>query len=346
MKFSYTLGDLVKLLRPRDIAGDTKALITGISSLATAQCGDISFLGNLKYRKELEISQASVVLLPTDYQQKPHANQCFLFFDSPSLALGILCRDIEVKYYPRPRIGIHATAVVDRAASIGKDVSIGPHVVIEAGAEIGDGVTIAAGCYIGHCAKIGSGSILHPSARVMNFCTIGARVILFSGAVIGSDGFGYESVSGVHEKLPQIGNVIIEDDVDVGANTTIDRARFGNTVVGQGTKIDNLVQIAHNVTIGRGCIIVAQTGISGSTTIGNYAIIGGQVGIAGHVAIPDGIMIAGKAAVSSYKPGDGKVLRGNPAMPINEANRIYILMRRLPNLFRRVSDIEDGLKSK
>jgi UDP-3-O-[3-hydroxymyristoyl] glucosamine N-acyltransferase len=344
MRFSYTLEELIKLLGPQARAGDTQAVLTEISSLSMAQPGAITFLGNLKYRKNVENSRASVILLPLNCEQKPKENQCFLFFDNPSFALGILCRAIERKYYPRPPIGIHSTAVIDESVSIGRNVSIGAHVVIEADSQIGDNVTISVGCYLGHQVKVGGESVIHPSVKIMDFCEIGARVNLFPGAVIGSDGFGYETVDGVHEKLPQIGNVVIEDDVDIGANTTIDRARFGSTAIGQGTKIDNLVQIGHNVTIGKGCIIVAQTGISGSTVIGNYVVIGGQVGIAGHVTIPNGIMVAGQSSITAYKHSDGQILRGSPAMPIGQANRIYVLLRRLPNLFSRVSSLEEELR--
>jgi UDP-3-O-[3-hydroxymyristoyl] glucosamine N-acyltransferase len=179
----------------------------------------------------------------------------------------------------------------------------------------------------------------------MDFCEIGARVTLFPGVVIGADGFGYETVNGAHEQIPQMGNVVICDDVDIGANSTIDRARFEHTVVGRGTKIDNLVQIGHNVSIGEGCLIVAQTGISGSTTIGNYVVIGGQVGIAGHIAIPDGVMIAGKSAIPSYRPSEGKLLRGSPAMPMRDANRFYVLRKKIPELFNRVSALEKMVNS-
>jgi UDP-3-O-[3-hydroxymyristoyl] glucosamine N-acyltransferase len=340
MRFSYTLVKLVELLRPKRVVGNTEVEITEVGSLADARSGCVSFLGNMKYRNEVQTTNASVVLLPPSYENEPKDGQCFLFFDNPSLAIGLLCRDIERKCALRPALGIHGTAVVDDTASIGSGVSVGPNVVICPGATISDGVVIMAGCYIGKDAKIGEGSILRPSVVVMDFCEIGKRVTLSPGVVIGADGFGYETVDGVHEKIPQLGNVIIGDDVEIGANATVDRARFSCTKIGRGTKIDNLVQIGHNVTIGDGCIIIAQTGISGSTTIGNHVVIGGQVGIAGHLHIPDGVMIAGKSSVASYK--SGRVLRGNPSMPINEMNRIYVLMRQLPELFARVSSLEKG----
>jgi UDP-3-O-[3-hydroxymyristoyl] glucosamine N-acyltransferase len=343
MEFSYELDELIDLLAPERVIGHTHCPISHIESLTETKQGGISFLGNLKYRKNVEISQASVILLPIGLDMVPKENQCFLLFENPSFALGKLCRDIEKKCCHLPHKGIHPKAIVDTTASIGDNVSIGPNVVIEANASIADNVVIMAGCYIGHSVKIGANGVLHPSVTVMDFCEIGSRVTLFPGVVIGADGFGYETVNGVHEKIPQIGSVIIGDDVDVGSNTTIDRARFSHTKIGKGTKIDNLVQIGHNVIIGNGCLIAAQTGIAGSTTIGDYVVIGGQVGIAGHLNIPDGVMIAGKSSVASYKPKMGKTLRGNPAISINDANLFYVLRQKIPSLFDRVSKLEKSL---
>ncbi|MDR1457437.1 MAG: UDP-3-O-(3-hydroxymyristoyl)glucosamine N-acyltransferase [Puniceicoccales bacterium] len=344
MNFSYALDELIGLLVPKKVIGHTTFPISHIESLAKTKQGGISFLGNPKYKKDVAISQASVILLPLWLDLTPKENQCFLLFDNPSLALGKLCRDIEEKYYHHPDVGTHPKAAVDATVSIGQNVSIGPNVVVEANATISDNVVIMAGCYIGRGVNIGSDSVLHPSVKVMDFCEIGSRVTLFSGTVIGSDGFGYETVDGIHKKVPQIGNVIIGDDVDIGANTTIDRARFNHTKIGKGTKIDNLVQIGHNVIIGNGCLIAAQTGIAGSTTIGNHVVIGGQVGIAGHLNIPDGVMIAGKSSVANYKPKMGKILRGNPTMPIHDANLFYVLRSRIPDLFDRVLKLEESLR--
>jgi UDP-3-O-[3-hydroxymyristoyl] glucosamine N-acyltransferase len=344
MNFSYELDELINLLSPKKVIGSTSFPVSRISSLLEAKQGEVSFLGNSKYKKEVECSQASVILLPIGSTSQPKKNQCFLLFDNPSFALGILCKYIEKKCCRPAIVGIHPSAVIDKTVFIGKNVSIGANVVIEADSSISDNVTIMAGCYVGYNAKIGKGSTLHPSVKVMDFCEIGSRVTLFAGVVIGSDGFGYETISGIHEKIPQIGNVIIGDDVDIGSNTTIDRARFNCTLIGKGTKIDNLVQIGHNVTIGEDCLIAAQTGISGSTTIGNYVVIGGQVGIAGHINIPDGVMIAGKSAVANYKPRMGKILRGDPAMAISDVNHFYALRKKLPDLFSRVSDLEAALK--
>ncbi|MDR1432758.1 MAG: UDP-3-O-(3-hydroxymyristoyl)glucosamine N-acyltransferase [Puniceicoccales bacterium] len=340
MDFSYALDDLIELLGPKKTIGSSSVPVSRINTLSNAKPGDVSFLGNLKYKRDVSSTEASVVLLPMDFDAHPRDGQCFMFFDNSSFALGILCRDIEMKCCPRRKPGIHRTAVVDETASVGSGVSIGANVVVEGNVAIGSGVVIMAGCYVGHGVKIGANSVLQPGVKVMDFCEIGARVTLFPGVVVGSDGFGYETVNGIHEKIPQVGNVVIGDDVDIGANSTIDRARFGHTNIGRGTKIDNLVQIGHNVSVGDGCLIVSQTGISGSTTIGNYVIIGGQVGIAGHISIPDGIMIAGKSSVPGYKKRDGEILRGSPTMPLKEANHFYVLRTKIPDLFKRVAALE------
>ena len=347
MNFSYTFDEILNLLKPVKVVGRTDVAIHAIKALREAGVGDISFLGNSKYQNEVAISKASVILLPEKFDAVPTQNQAFLFFANPSYALGELCRHIENVYNRKKQHAeIHSTSVISPHAQVGQNVSIGPNVVIEDDAIISDNVRIDAGCFIGQDVKIGKDSHLYPGVKIMHSCEIGERVTLFPGVVIGADGYGYETVNGVHEKVPQIGNVIIEDDVDIGANSTVDRARFGSTIIGNGTKVDNLVQIGHNVRIGHHCLIVSQTGISGSTTIGNYVVIGGQVGIAGHIEIPDGIMIAGKSSVASYHKKYGKILRGNPAEGINEMNRFLAVRKKLPDLVKRVDIMEKELQTK
>jgi UDP-3-O-[3-hydroxymyristoyl] glucosamine N-acyltransferase len=341
MEFSYELSDLLRLLSPERVVGSTSAVISRISTLEEAGEGDVAFLGNAKYRKKAEHSRASVLLLPMNFVAQPIDGQCLLFFKNPSMAIGVLSRDIEVRCAPRRRAGIHPSAVVDGTASLAGDVSVGANVVIEAGVVIGEGSVVMAGCYLGYGVEIGPGSILYPGVKVMDFCEIGARCRIYPGVVVGADGFGYETIGGVNERLPQIGNVVIGDDVDIGANTTIDRARFGHTRIGRGTKIDNLVQIGHNVVVGEHCLIAAQTGISGSTALGNHVALGGQVGIAGHIEIPDGIMVAGKSSVAGYHAKYGKVLRGIPAIGITDINRLYVLWRKLPEVFARLERLEN-----
>ncbi|MDR2628855.1 MAG: hypothetical protein LBC30_02610 [Puniceicoccales bacterium] len=202
MNFSYELDELIDLLVPKRVIGHTSFPVSCIESLTKTKQGGVSFLGNPKYKKDVAISQASVILLPVGFDLTPKENQCFLLFDNPSLALGKLCRDIERKCYHHPIVGINPKAIIDATVSIGQNVSIGPNAIVEADTTIADNVIIMAGCYIGHGVKIGNNSVLYPSVRVMDFCEIGSRVTLFSGVVIGSDGFGYETVDGMHEKIP------------------------------------------------------------------------------------------------------------------------------------------------
>ena len=341
---SYSAAQIAKIVSPTRTAGATSDDITSINSLADAVAGELTFLGNKKYKLQVRDSRASIILLPLDYEGIPHDGQMYMFCENPSLALGLMCRDIETQLAKQFLPGVHKTAVIDVSSPIHPTAHIGANVVVEENAEIAENVVIEPGCFIGRGVKIGKNSHLQPGVKVMDFCIVGSRVILYAGAVIGSDGFGYETVNGVHEKIPQIGNVVLEDDVEIGANTTIDRARFKSTVIGRGTKIDNLVQIAHNVKIGKGCLIVSQVGISGSTTLGNYVVVGGQTGIVGHLKIGDGCMFGGQTGVGSdCEPGT--FYRGSPEMPYALANKYFVLRKRLPELFNRVDALEKAVKN-
>lgn len=335
VRMKYSLDEIVRIVSPMSVVGWTGSAITGIGSLSEASSSDLSFLWNRKYREQLKVTLASIVLIGEGIDLQPKENQAFLICKNPSFALGLLCKNVEAKYFPRRQACIHESSAVATSAKLGQNVHIGPYVVVEDDAKIGNGVVLDAGCYIGQSVTIGDGSKLYPGVKIMPFCAIGKNVILHPGVVVGSDGFGYETVGGIHEKLPQIGNVVIGDDVEIGANATIDRARFSSTRIGAGTKIDNLVQIGHNVTIGEHCLIVAQVGIAGSVTIGDRVVIGGQSGIVGHVHIGDGTMIAGQAGItSSCKPGS--FLRGSPAMPYGEANKFFACRKYLSALVRGV----------
>ena len=249
-----------------------------------------------------------------------------------------------LKLAPKPITfgpGVHPTATIDPSAQLGERVSIQPHAVIEAGARIGDDTIIGAGTYIGHETVIGSACLIYPRVTIRERSRVGLRVIIHSGAVIGADGFGFEVVDGRQKKLQQLGFVQIDNDVEIGANTTIDRARFGRTWIQGGVKIDNLVQIAHNVVVGKNSIIVAQTGISGSTRVGERVTMAGQVGIAGHIEIGDGTVIAGQSGVS--KDLRGGVWFGYPAVPFAEAKQQIAWIHRLGKLFARVKEIEKKL---
>jgi UDP-3-O-[3-hydroxymyristoyl] glucosamine N-acyltransferase len=343
MQFAFTTADLLAMLQPRAKRGATTEAIRGLATLAGAQPGDLSFLGNSKYKNEVVATAASVVLLPADYAGEPKPNQLFLLVENPSVALARLCSHLEQQLWPRPAPGVHATAQIAPGASVATTATIGPLCVVEGGAVVGERAHLQAQVFVGRGARIGDDCWLMPGAIVAAECVLGCRVRLQPGVVIGADGFGYEFVAGRHEKVPQIGTVVIENDVEIGANTTIDRARFSRTVIGEGTKIDNLVQIGHNVVIGKHCLICGLAGISGSTTLEDYVVLGGQAGLAGHITLGRGAQVAAQAGVPSDLAAGAKV-RGSPSLPYMVEQRLIVLRNRLPELFHRMDAVEEQLK--
>lgn len=344
MAFAYTTQRILEIVGDSaECVGSYTEDVVGISSLKEAATGDLSFLGNPKYRTEVESSQASVLLLPKDYEGAPREGQLYIKLENPSFALALICRDIEGTLLPKPEPGIHPTAVVDPDAVISPLASVGPFCVIGKGAKI-DAAILESHVCVGRYAKIASEAHLFPRVVIAEYCEVGLRNRLQAGCVIGSDGYGYEFYEGAHQRVPQIGKVVLEADVDVGANSSLDRARFGSTIIGAGTKIDNQVQIAHNVRTGKHCLIVAQVGISGSTELGDGVIVAGQAGIAGHLKIGSGAMIAGGTAVTASVDAQAKI-RGYPALPMMQFNRIAILQRKLPELFKRFDQVEKTVEA-
>jgi UDP-3-O-[3-hydroxymyristoyl] glucosamine N-acyltransferase len=320
------------------LVGDPGLKITGAASLAEATAGEISFFSNRKYVGLLRKTRAAAVFVPPDFAEPISPAQ--IRVSNPAKAF----EQVVLKFAPKPITfapGIHPSAIVDPSAQLGARVSIQPHAVIEPGAKIGDDTIIGAGTYIGQETVIGASCLIYPRVTVRERSRIGSRVIIHSGAVIGADGFGFEMVDGRQEKIQQLGIVQIDDDVEIGANTTIDRARFGRTWIQQGVKIDNLVQLAHNVVIGKNSVIVAQTGISGSTRVGERVTMAGQVGIVGHVEIADGSVIAAQSGVSKSVPGG--TWFGYPAAPIDQVKQQIAWVRSLGKLFARVKEIEKKL---
>ncbi|MSU22296.1 MAG: UDP-3-O-(3-hydroxymyristoyl)glucosamine N-acyltransferase [Opitutus sp.] len=342
MQVSFTPAEIAAIAQPKSTRGATTATICGIAALSDAAPGDLSFLGNPKYKTTVAATRASLVLLPVDYAGEPLPDQLFLFVENPSVALARICARIEQALWPKPAPGIHPTASVAPGARLAASATVGPLCVVEAGAVIGERAHLQAQVFVGREARMGDDCWLMPGTVLAAECVLGARVRLQPGAVVGSDGFGYEFTAGRHEKVPQLGTVEIGDDVEIGANSTIDRARFSRTVVGEGTKIDNLVQIGHNVVIGRHCLLCAQVGISGSTTLADFVVLGGKAGIAGHLAIGQGAKVGGGAAVTSDVPA-GAFVNGNPAIPLQLERRLVILHQRLPELFKRVGALETRL---
>jgi UDP-3-O-[3-hydroxymyristoyl] glucosamine N-acyltransferase len=344
MTISFTIDELASLTGAKAVEGACVGPIKGVAALAEATSADLSFLGNAKYADAVASSRAGVILVPVAFAGKPAAGQAFLRVDNPSYALALLCGVLEARLWPRPPAGVHASAVVAATARVDASAHVGPLCVIGEGAIVAAGAVLEARCHVGARASVGSDCWLKPGVVVGDYCVLGARCRIQSGAVIGSDGFGYEPVNGEIQRIPQIGNVVLEDDVEVGANSTLDRARFSQTVVGRGTKIDNLVQIAHNVRIGRQCLITAQVGIAGSTTLGDHCVLGGQSGIAGHLTLGDRVKLGAQTGLFEDVPADG-FMNGTPAVPFGLERRLVVLSRRLPELFKKVDSLAASLDS-
>lgn len=321
-----------------EVVGDGSIEITGVAGIREAREGDLTFLANPRYEPYLEQTRASAVIVAENHAgtDKPLIRN-----SNPYLAF------LKAVYFFRgeeklPEPGIHPSAVIAPDAHVDPTAWIGPHVVVEPRARVGARALVHAGGYVGAGASIGADSRLYPRVTIGEGCVVGERVILHSGTVLGSDGFGFVRDGDSYRKLPQIGNVVVEDDVEIGANVTVDRAAMGSTRIGRGSKIDNLVQIGHNVRIGEHCIIVAQVGISGSTEVGDNAVIAGQVGIVGHIEIGAGAQIGAKSGVSkSVKPGER--VFGYPALPVGQAKRIEASLRHLPELIQSVRAVRRRL---
>jgi UDP-3-O-[3-hydroxymyristoyl] glucosamine N-acyltransferase len=339
MQVVYTTAEIAALVGASRTTGTSDRPITDIASLTTARAGDLSFLGNAKYKAQVAATAATAVLLPLDYTGEPQPGQVFIHVENPSVALARICARIEQALWPKPAPGIHPSAVVAPTARVDATAQVGPLCVIEDGAQVGAGSVLHASVFVGRDARIGEGCWIMPGCVIATTCSLGHRVRLQPGVIIGSDGFGYEFIEGRHEKVPQVGTVVIGDDVEIGANSTLDRARFSRTVVGEGTKIDNLVQIAHNVVIGRHCILCSQVGISGSTTLEDYVILGGQAGVGGHITLGKGSKGGGQVGIAADVPA-GAYVNGSPAIPYMLERRLSVLHQRLPELFKRVEAIE------
>lgn len=335
-----TFAQLVILVNGQVLA-ESDATVCGLNTLTLAGPGDLSFYGNERYLAQLQKTRASVVLVPESFSEKLDGVG-LIRVASPSMAFG----EVMKRFAPAPRPfqpGVHPSAIVDPSALFDPtSVCIGPGAIIEAQAQIGAGTEICGGAYVGREVRIGRDCVIFPRATVLQGCRIGNRVRLHSGTVIGGDGFGYEFQHGEHQKIDQLGFVRIDDDVEVGANSTIDRARMGQTWIGRGTKIDNLVQIGHNVVIGEHCIIIAQVGIAGSVKIGNHVIIAAQAGIAGHLEVGSHVVIAARGGVTKHLPAPGSYM-GFPAMPAQQMRHIIVAERRLPEVMNRLKALERRL---
>lgn len=336
-----TVSEIARKLSA-ELVGDGAAVIRGVAGVRDAAAGELAFVSQSRYAADAATTGASALIVARDWTSP--APCPLLKVDKPERAFAEAARWFAP---PDPTFppGVHSTAVVSPDARIGEGVHVGPLAVIEAGAVIGARSIIGAQCYVGHGVRIGDDCRLFPQVSIREHCVLGNRVWLHNGTVIGSDGFGYDvHPDGTRTKQPQIGIVVIEDDVEIGANVTVDRARFGKTRIGRGVKIDNLVQIAHNVIIGDHAVIVAQVGIAGSTHIGPKAILAGQAGVAGHLTVGAGAIVGAQAGVTKDVPPGAYVI-GFPATPQKEAARQHGAVARLPELRERLLALEKRLQA-
>jgi UDP-3-O-[3-hydroxymyristoyl] glucosamine N-acyltransferase len=324
-----------------EIVGDPNVEIRRVAKIEDAAAGDITFFANPKYEKHIAATRASAILVPTGYDiaRSPASRLVFIKVPDPYVAFLQILKRITPMPDPFQK-GIHATAVVPASAKVGSGASLGAHVVLGENVVVGANTNIGPGCVLGNDSSVGESSVIYPNVSVYHGCQIGNRVILHAGVVIGGDGFGFAPKSdGTYEKIPHLGIVVIEDDVEIGANCTIDRATMGQTRIGHGTKLDNLVHIAHNVVIGENTVIAAQSGISGSTKVGKNVVIAGQVGVIGHLEIRDRSVLLAQAGIGkSTEPG--KSYLGSPAKEHLRAMRIEAVVRSLPELAKDVEQLK------
>ena len=338
MKQGFTLLELAKAIQGT-LVGNPNLLITGVGPLESATPTEASFYANPKYEEAMHSSKAGVICIHKTTPLIEGKN--FLLTEDPSRAFQHIAELLLLANRPKSAfIGIHPSAVIHPSAQIGEGVSIGPHSVIDAGVVIGAHTHLGPLVCLGPEVSVGEGCLFHSHVSIREGCQIGSRVILQPGVVIGSCGFGFTTdAQGKHHKLDQLGIVIIEDDVEIGANTTIDRARFKATLIKKGTRIDNLVQIAHNVEVGEDCILVAQVGIAGSTKLGNHVILGGQAGVAGHLELEDGVIITSQGGVSkSLKKGIYR--SAPPVQPMATFNREAVHLRRLASYAEQIKELK------
>ena len=336
---SYSAAEIAKLVGG-EVVGDGNATLKNFAPAERAQSGDLTFAENEDYFARAEQSAATAIIAD---QRFSSAKKILIRVPNARVAFA---RALAL-FFPEQKFaaGIHPTAVVAKSATVDPTAHIGPHCVVGERVKIGARSVLQAGNFVGDDSRLGEGVNLFPNVMIYPRTEIGARVRIHSSTVVGSDGFGYVQDGGVHRKVPQIGNVVIGDDVEIGANVTIDRGALGSTVIGKGTKIDNLVQIAHNVEIGEHCIVIAQAGISGSTKLGKYVILAGQVGLAGHLKIGNQVTVAAQSGVMHDIP-DGEKWFGYPAQPDKDMKRQIIAQRKLPELLKRVAELERKLGGK
>lgn len=344
MQVSFTAEQIATVLKGT-VEGDPSVKVNNFSRIEEGKPGTLTFLANPKYIHHIYTTKASIVLVNDDFKPEQPVQATLIRCANAYASLAVLL-DLVEKTKPQ-KTGIEPMSYISDSASVGTDVYVGGFAYIADNAQVGNNVKIYPQAYIGDDVKIGDNTIIYPGVKIYSGCIIGSNCIIHAGAVIGSDGFGFAPENGVYKKIPQMGIVIIEDDVEIGANTTIDRAVMDATIIRKGVKLDNLIQIAHNVEVGENTVMAAQVGVSGSTKIGKQCMFGGQVGLGGHITIGDNANIGAQSGIISNIEADAKIL-GAPAIPVKDFFRSSIIFPKLPEMYRQIAQLQkeiDALKS-
>lgn len=337
----FTAAQIASFINGK-IIGDENAAITGVSPIEVAENGQLSFVSQEKFADYISTSEASVIIVSEKFLTTTEAKATLIVVEDAYLSFQVLM-NLYQEMRESKKYGIEQPSTISDSAVIGEEVYVGAHTYISEKVKIGKSTQIYPQVYIGKNVKIGENCILYSGARVYDYCVIGDNCIIHSNTVIGSDGFGFQPTKDGYQKIPQLGNVVLENNVEIGSNCSIDRGTIGSTVIGEGTKIDNLIQIAHNVKLGKNNVIAAQAGIAGSTIIGDWNMIGGQAGIVGHIKIGNQVRIQAQSGVNA-NVSDGDTLYGSPAIKAGDYRRSYVHFRNLPDVVKRISELEKNSK--
>lgn len=338
---SLTTAQIAQFINGK-LEGDPTIEISRLASILDGQAGALSYLYDPKYTQHIYDTACSAIIVSEDFVPEQRLRPALIRVRNPQVSFNKVLTTY-FNHVSKPR-GIDPSARISDKAKLGKDVYVGPFVTIHDGAELGEGVQLHAGCYVGEGVRLGNNTILNPNVTIYRGCVIGNHCILHAGTVIGADGFGFIQEAGEFIKIPQIGNVVIEDNVEIGANTCIDRGAMGPTLIRRGVKIDNLVHIAHNVEIGESSVIAGQVGIAGSAKLGKGCMLGGQVGITHHVQLADFTQISAQSGVSKNVKNKGKALRGSPARDMKQQLKLEAMQNRIPDILKRIEELEQELE--
>lgn len=337
----FSAKQIAELLKG-EIEGNENVRVNDITKIEEGKSGALAFLANPKYEKYIYITNASVVLVNKDFKPDKKVTPTLIRVENAYESFAVLLQHVvNLTAKQNKKSGIDELAYIDETAKIGKDVYIAPFVYVGKNVEIGDNVQLFPHCFIGDNSKIGNNTMFAAGVKIYHNCRVGTNCVIHAGAVIGSDGFGFAPNSeNEYRKIPQIGNVIIEDHVEIGANTTVDRATMGSTIIRKGVKLDNLIQVGHNVEIGNNTVMAAQVGISGSTVIGKDCMFGGQVGVIGHAKVADKVKVGAQSGIANDIKEEGVSIQGSPAIPMREQFKSIIYYQRLPQTDKRIAKLE------